>query len=350
MDRADSAVLRAYTFRELLNRLFQVYGHNFVPFIVLSAAVQIPITVASYLIQVRLRDPLLQLLNRFNTSPDNAAAISPEVAMQMLSPLLEILLVVLGVYIVSSFIQTVLVSAPLAYVTSENELGRPATLGSAFPVLVSRIGTLIGQMSLYYTLLLLLTVLLTFILFACGLGFGLLVYIATTVGAFLVPVAVLEQGGMVNGLTRAWMLCKTRLWPVLGLILGVLFISFVVSTALDAVEAAYAPPNSEPIIRIILETAFSILLMPVLPVGFTLLYYDARVRNEGLDSALKRVQLTNPAASPADVPPLPPGPLMRNEDFLNLAIVTMATFVLALLYFGVTFLLSGGSTGMMGRF
>jgi hypothetical protein len=350
VDRVGNDVLRHYMFRELLNRLFQVYGQNFLPFIMLSAAVQIPLTVANYLIQVRLRDPLLQLLNRFNISPDNAAVVSPEVAMQMLSPLLEILLVVLGAYIVSSFIQTVLVSGPLTYVTSENELGRPATLGSAFPVLGSRAGTLVGQMCLYYTLLLLLTVLLTFILFACGLGFGLLVYVATTVGAFLVPVAMLERGGVMNGLMRAWMLCKTRLWPVLGLILIVLFISFVVSAALDAVETAYAPPNSEPIIRIILETIVSILLMPVLPVGFTLLYYDARVRSEGLDTALKRAQLTNPAASPADVPPPPPGPFIRNEDFLNLAIVTMAMFVLALLYFGATFLLSGGSAGMMGRF
>ncbi|GEM_PF-2025114 len=350
MDQANSYVLRTYTFRELLNRLFQVYGHNFVPFVVLSAAVQIPLTVANYLIQVRLRDPLLQLLNRFNISPDSAAVISPEVAMQMLSPMLEILLVVVGAYIVSAFIQTVLVSGPLVYVTSENELGHPATLGNAFAVLGSRAGTLIGQMSLYYTLLLLLTVLLTLILFACGLGFGLLVYVATTVGAFLVPVAMLERGGVMHGLMRAWALCKTRLWPVLGLILIVLFISFVVSATLDAVETAYAPPNSEPIIRIILETIISILLMPVLPVGFTLLYYDARVRSEGLDSALKRARLTNPAASLADVSPPPPGPFMRNEDLLNLAIITMATFVLALLYLGVTFLLSGGSAGMVGRF
>ena len=349
MDRSNSFLLRSYTFREVLQRLFQIYGHNFVPFVILSAVVQIPIAVAEYVVQSRLREPFLQLLDRFNVSPDNAT-VNPDVAMQMLSPLLEILLVLIAVGLVSAFVQTVLISGPLAYVTSENQLGRTATLKCAFRVLGSRAGTLVGQMSLYYTLLLLLTVVLTFILFACGLGFGLLVYLAVTVGAFLAPVAVLERGGVLNGMRRAWTLSKTRLWPILGLIALVAVISFIVETVLGTAQGANISPDSPPIFGLVLGTIINILIAPVLPIGFTLLYYDARVRTEGLESAMKRAQMSNTTASPADIVPPPAGPLMKNEDFLNLAIVTMATFVLILIYAGLTFLLSGGSSNMLGQF
>src|SRR5260221_1251460 len=76
-------------------------------------------------------------------------------------------------------------------------------------------------------------------------------------------------------------------------------------------------------------------LAPILPIAYTLMYYDTRVREEGLDIALKSVAV--PDASPGDVPTPPPGPFMVRKDWSNLGMLALLGLVPVVLYFCVVF-------------
>ena len=63
---------------------------------------------------------------------------------------------------------------------------------------------------------------LTFAVFLCGLGFGLMAYIWIVLSAFLTPVMILENTGVLAGLRRGWILGKARIWQLVGLTMAIL--------------------------------------------------------------------------------------------------------------------------------
>ncbi len=351
MDKAKTAALRPYSFRELLERLFQIYRQNFLPFVGLVAVVQAPLTVITYLVDQNVQQGLSQNLQGLGSPGMDLSQINPADAQALFGPLFGGALLSLGVTLIAVFVQLVVMNCPLTYVASENYLGRPATLGQAFAALGKRLGTVIGGLLLFGLVVAGLFLVQIPILFACGLGIGVIVYVVTAAGALMVPVLLLERTSVTEGLRRSWTLGKSRLWPILGLTLGTavasaalgLVVGLLIGALQDLVGTASAAGSHSELLSLAVGIVIAVLAGPIAPIGYTLLYYDARVRREGLDSALRTAQSLNPAATPADVKPPPRGKFIANEDFLNLAIVTMGTFVVILVYAGVTFLLSGQS-------
>jgi hypothetical protein len=100
------------------------------------------------------------------------------------------------------------------------------------------------------------------------------------------PAIVLEGLGPVAGMRRSWRLVKRRFWPVLGTaLLG----GFMASLAVELVAvlpdalAALASPHVRAVIDAVVGTfseAFEWALVTMLA---TLLYFDQRIRQEGLD-------------------------------------------------------------------
>jgi hypothetical protein len=126
-----------------------------------------------------------------------------------------------------------------------------------------------------------------------------------------------------------------------GLLIGVL--TWIITLALSAASqliirqtAASISFTTEQIISIIEQALIAIVISPVLPIGLTLLYYDTRVRTEGLDIALQSTG--NPDARPEDIisPPVE-GP--NSKDFVNLGIFVVIPFLLFAAYFGLIFAL-----------
>ncbi|MGO9660911.1 MAG: hypothetical protein ACLQVK_24950 [Acidimicrobiales bacterium] len=100
------------------------------------------------------------------------------------------------------------------------------------------------------------------------------------------PAIVLEGLGPVAGMRRSWRLVKRRFWPVLGTaVLGGLMASLAVSLVglLPDALAALASPHVRAVMDAIVGTfteAFEWALVTMLA---TLLYFDQRIRQEGLD-------------------------------------------------------------------
>jgi hypothetical protein len=101
-------------------------------------------------------------------------------------------------------------------------------------------------------------------------------------------------------------------------------------------------------LQIVLQAIVSIFLAPVLPVALTLMYYDTRVRVEGLDIALQSVGKPDPR--PADVMSPPAHGFMTGRDYGNVGIMCGAIFSLIVLYFAASYFLVIALTRTRGGF
>jgi hypothetical protein len=163
-------------------------------------------------------------------------------------------------------------------------------------------------------------------LFTCGISLALLLFILIATWPFLIVVLSLEKVRPSEAPVRAFRLIKARLWQVIGLTIAVLaigialnlFIALLFSATTGFVDA----------INMSLQIAVNVLVAPILPIGYTLLYYDARIRSERLDAALQ----LSPTARPGDIVPEATSALVSRDDWMNIAIAVMAIFVILLVY------------------
>ena len=345
--------LRPYKALELLDRAFRIYRDNFTTFIGIVALVMVPTTVISLVMNTWLSDQVA--LTQFSTNSSSVNRMSTSQIYGLLGQMFGMYVGVILVDFLIALLQGVFVSGPLTYITSERHLGRTVTFGDTWSAVQGRLATLGGALFLFYVILGAISIALSFALCLCGLGFGLVAYIWVALSAFVTPVIILERTSLIAGMQRAWVLGKARVWPVLGLSIAILVISFVIGLALGfAIQllirpaigsTSYTVANA---VQIVLQTIVSVFIAPIWPITLTLLYYDARVRVEGLDIALQAVNKPDPR--PADVvsPPPPSDWLMSSKDMVNLGIFVMSGFVLVLVLLGLYFVLGFAVLGAGG--
>jgi hypothetical protein len=343
--------LRPFKALELLDRAFRIYRDNFTTFIGIVALVMVPTTVISLVMNTWFSDRIA--LSQFGT---DSSSMSTSQIYGFFGQMLGMYAGLILVDFLIALLQGVFVSGPLTYITSERHLGRSVTVGDTWSAVRGRLASLGTALFLYYVILGGISVAVSLALCLCGLGFGLIAYIWVALSAFVTPVIILERTGVIAGLQRAWVLGKARVWPILGLSVAILVISFVIGLALGfAIQlvirpaigsASYTAANA---VQIVLQTIVSVFIAPIWPITLTLLYYDARVRVEGLDIALQVVNKPDPR--PADVvsPPPPSDWLISSKDMVNLGIFVMGGFVLLLVLGGLYFLLVFAIMGV-GRF
>jgi hypothetical protein len=338
--------LEARTMLELLDRTFRIYRDSFVTFITATALVTVPVSVISILSSL----DYFNRAGRFSSaslanSRNNTAALS-----QAMNGYFGSLIGVTIVGLVLAYIQGVVLHSVLTYMASERNLGRSITVGGAFSAVRGRLGTLSAGLAIFYGLVAVIVVALTFTLCLCGLGIGPAVYFGLTLYAFLIPVLVLERTTVGAGMNRAWALAKARFWPVFGFTAAVTIITSVIYVALNFTvifganqTIGAASLSAGQILRLVLTSIVSIFIAPILPIGYTLLYYDTRVRVEGLDIALQNVGTPEPR--PADVasPPLST-PFLSGTDVKNIGILIAVCLIPVVLYFVGVFLLVGNTS------
>lgn len=135
-----------------------------------------------------------------------------------------------------------------------------------------------------------------FVILLMWLGFLALIIGALyviTIYAFVSQVVVLENAGPATALGRSRELCRGGRWTTFGLILLVGVITTVLSRGIGRLleELLNLFPSGSITERAaqvfalqqVTSSAISILLAPILGIATTLLYYDFRVRREGLD-------------------------------------------------------------------
>lgn len=347
---SPSPPLRARTVMELLDATFRIYRENFVTFITLAAAVIIPISIINILVNLGT----ISGASSFSSNPFDSSG-TPNIRGDVLAAtcLGTLIVAVLGLA------QTTIINGVVTWTTSERQFGRKLTLGEAWTEARPRLGKLASGYFFFYIVLFGFTFGITLLSALCPfllILFAVIIYIGLTVGAFISPVIMLENGTSSGAISRAHSLAKGRFWQLLGLAGLIVLISFIISLAFSALVSAalIANPRSvsvtTQIVNLITSSVLNIFITPILPIAMTLLYYDNRVRQEGLDLALQAI---GPEARPNQVAAPLPGGLINSADVVNMAVMVGLAIVLTLVFgtavYGILNAIVPGLGGIAGQ-
>jgi hypothetical protein len=306
MDAKDAMHLQSLTTLEILDRTFRLYREHFSRIFGLVTLILVPIAIVNQIVALGLTS---------NVTRAEAANRG---------------FLLLGISFIFGIIRLLFLECPLIYMASEINLGRRPTLQQAYDAVgkrafsvlggVFRVWTTIGLFAFVYIVA---TALLRFL----GLTLGLVIYYLLPLYAFLTPIVILEQVGVGQAIRRAGILGRSRFWALflLATIMGTLSLIFSLgSTAafnlINGQQTTQALTGIPLIIQFVINTVVSVALAPILPIGFTLYYYDARVRMEGLDFI--QAALEKPDFRPNDVPSPHVIGSITSRDTTNLAYLT----------------------------
>jgi len=109
------------------------------------------------------------------------------------------------------------------------------------------------------------------------------------------PAIVIEGLGPVAGMRRSWRLVRHRFWPVLGTaLLGglmVLIMASIIAVLPEEIAGAIAGAHLKAVVDAILGTVAQAFQWSVAATMATLLYFDQRIRSEGLDLQVMAARL-----------------------------------------------------------
>jgi len=181
-------------------------------------------------------------------------------------------------------------------------LGRAATIGSVLRETLQRYWQLFGFIALFFVLVfawviaLVIGLILIVIPGLVVLCFG--VYLAIRWSMSLAAMMA-ENIGPIQGFSRSWNLVKGQWWRTFGVLLVVGILQAVISLALGAMFGIVAGAATTGDVRLAVEaigsTLLSTLVSPITTIAVVLLYFDLRVRKEGLDLDQLAQQSSGPA-------------------------------------------------------
>ena len=281
---------------ELLDELFRLYRRQFSLIVGVSLLVALPGLVWSLVTGIyRLNSA--SYANLITTSPGAA----PTFNSQQLSSLLgAILLGVLGSLILLPFSLGAVYRA-----VTDVALGRPATIGSVLRETLARYFPLLGLVGLF---------ILMFIgwIIAEAVGFVLLilpgiavfcaaVYLAVR-WSLVVAAMMAEDIGPIRGLGRSWNLVSGSWWRTFGILLIVTILQLIITYGLGIlfglIAALVTTGDVQAAVTQIVGTILNAVVNPITTIAVVLLYFDLRVRKEGLDLD-QLAQQTSPGPAPA---------------------------------------------------
>jgi len=252
-------VLRPRSATELIDAAFQVYRQSPGPFMVAMALIYVPWLAIRLIFQLNVPD-----------TPD-----------QITANLMRVLLATGA----ASIVIYGLAGGAVAVLARAVYLGEPVDVAAAF------------RQNLGRMLPLIVGPLVTFVLIAIGFVFFIVPGLYFVARFFAVRQAiVLEDKGAFASLGRSGVLSKNNKLHILGALLLVIILTTVVNVG--AVMLINLQPSK--VITNVLATALTIVVYPIIPITETLLYYDARIRNEGFDVEYlaSAVTDTSPTAGP----------------------------------------------------
>lgn len=211
-------------------------------------------------------------------------------------------LLIIGLSLTATIVISILVTGGLIYASAEVYLGREITPGAAFqqafrrfwPYLGSSVLWLLGAGGLCLTVI--------------GIPFGLYFGIRWT---FYSQAVLIEESKAWNGLGRSTELVKGSWWRVVGIVVAIYLISGMITIILyisiefiltltgiietegatgllDTLRRLFIPTPDEAgwftyAVQRFVALLIATLTMPISIIGFTLLYFDLRIREEAFD-------------------------------------------------------------------
>jgi len=248
--------LRPRSPSELVDAAFQILRAHYAQFVMCSALAYLPWL-------------LVQLV--FYSDPSRLQTISPTVSVVF----------GLGIWLVFA-----LMSAVLIVCASQAYLGEPVDVGIAVRQALPRMPLVLVGAILRYTMMFL-----GLFLFLIGALYVAARYFAVT------PLIVLEDKGLRGAFARSSELSRTRKRHVINTIGLATVIYWVLAFGVQLAAALFG----NLIVQALIGAAVTIMVYPVVAITEALLYYDTRIKSEGLDielmaGALEGVPPQQPAA------------------------------------------------------
>jgi hypothetical protein len=292
---AASPTFRARNIPELLDLVIRLYRRNFLTFIGIIALVQIPVALIQMLFQ------LLAFSNSFIENLQDPEFLATGRFEDILGPQFWIGGIGLLCFSFVGFIlvQGLATAATTRAVTS-NYLGQTVGIVEAYQQ--------IGQVWFRLVLALFMATLLGIIFLLWGIvpcvgwltGIGIFIFWMFVIVPMLAPIIVLEDQTVMGSMRRAWDLVRRRFWTVLGFVfvmflLGQLLIAVPVTLVNAVLQLLVGNPLTggapggltiQTIVQSLLTLGLTLIYLPLQITAITLLYFDLRIRTEGVDLAL----------------------------------------------------------------
>jgi hypothetical protein len=313
--------LRPLTLGELLDRSFSLYRHHFWLFVGIMALPSL----------LGLTFGVLVAL--FNPQPPSSGSVAEPNPAEILGAVLWFGAAALGMIVIYFITYAVALGATTVAV-SQIYMGQPVSIRAAYAPLRGLVGRLALLLLLVSIRLFGIVLLMfAFIGFAGGLAaaglpiVGGVILLAGGVAMFVlwiwivlryavsVPAAVLEDESATDAIRRSIVLTKGSLLRVFALVAFTMVITYAVLAIFQGpfvVAGALAGPDSSTffwmnLLGTITGSIGGAFTAPLMIVAFAVLYYDLRVRNEGLDLQLLLAGLDAPADIGPRAPALVPG-------------------------------------------
>jgi Membrane domain of glycerophosphoryl diester phosphodiesterase len=254
--------LRPLEVGDLLDETFRVYRRHFLLFAGISIILSIPqAAVSGY--------GYYSFLGAFT---DQLSTGAPFDFTQLESSLGALAVGVVVIVLLSPFYY-----GAVTYATCQSAIGRSVTAGGVASAVLRRYFQLLAYVLAFYAMSVL------FCLFP--------LWIWILIGCIVVmPVMFVEDTGLRAAMRRSWHLVQGRWWRTFLILLLTLIVSYFASLALGAfislgqflIEIVAAPAVAIAISTAIQEVVRS-LVTPLFQIVIVLVYFDLRVRREGLD-------------------------------------------------------------------
>jgi hypothetical protein len=264
--RTGPLPMHPMTFGDILDGAFKLLKANFFTLILVTAVFLVPLSMFSAWTTRNIASPgILEVLN----NPAAAPATNPLAGFNWAASFLSVLV---------SLLITPLVAGVVSRVVASSYLGTQLTAGEALSGTVRHFPALLVSFLLVHLCELV-------GLAACLVGAVFLMPLFLVTSPAIVAENMGPYRGMIRGITRSVELTTSRYWPVLGI--GVLsglvaeLLESIVSFPLSALVALFGS-MPWPIAGFV--TLLPILLTtPLVTIVAVLVYFDLRIRREGLD-------------------------------------------------------------------
>jgi len=281
---------------ELLDELFRLYRRHFSLIVGISLLVALPGLVWTLVTGIyRLNSA--SYANLFTTTGGATPVFNSQQFANIFGP---ILLGAVG----GLFLLPISVGAIYRAVT-DVALGKPATIGSVLRETLARYFPLLGLVGLG---------ILIFIGWSIAETIGFILLVLPGIAVFcaaiylavrwslVVAAMMAEDLGPIRGLQRSWNLVSGSWWRTFGilLIVGILYlvISYGLLILFTVIAALFSTGDFQAAVVQVLSTLLGAVVAPIVYIAITLLYFDLRVRKEGLDLD-QLAQQTSPGPAPA---------------------------------------------------
>jgi len=268
----STPILHPLTVGDILDQTFSLYRRNFALLIGIVALVQAP------LLALSLGASALSLPN----TPLFEDDLTAREVLYSLGGALTLLVTLVGAAV------WVLQVAALSYAFSERAFGRALTLKQAYLQTLRRVTALLVAS-------IILGVINGFFIFCgafCLLVPGLILLAPLdTRWLFTFPVIMLEERDGIESMRRSWRLVRGYFWRTFGVALALVLLYYALSLGPTylLIFLAFSLSGAEWLLLVsgAMGGIVGALLLPISVGAVTLMYYDLRVREEGLDLQMR---------------------------------------------------------------